>query len=170
MANIQITHNGKSYFINKMDTLKSMLSREELLQLPMSAWIEILKLKDGRYYLKTLLTILAALIKTYDKSSKVNSFYYNGKEYWLDKNTRMGLMNLAKCNPNKVNLVLSDVIVELTPEKTIEFLSQLEIYAGKCYINTAQHLLAIKELKTVEDAINYDYTSGYPDKITLVNE
>ena len=167
MDNIQVTHNGKAYFVNKLDTLKSMLSREELLQLPMSAWIEILKLKDGRYYLGTLLTILTALIKTYDKSSKVNSFYYNGKEYWLDKNTRMGLMNLAKCNPHKVNLVLSDAIVELTPEKTIEFLSQLEIYAGECYLNTAKHLLTIKDLKTVEDVINYDYTSGYPDKITL---
>lgn len=167
MANIQITHNGKSYFINKMDTLKSMLSREELLKLPMRTWTEILKLKDGRYYARTLLTILESLIKSYDKSSKVNSFYYNGKEYWLDKNTRIGLMNLAKCNPNKVNLVLSDVIVELTPEKTIEFLSQLEIYAGECYVNTSKHLLTIKDLKEVEDIINYDYTSGYPDKITL---
>ena len=170
MDNIQVTYNGKSYFINKIDTLKTMLSREELLKLPMIVWGEILKLKDGKYYLKTLLTILAALINAYDKSSKVNSFYYNGKEYWLDKDTRIGLMNLAKCNPDKINLVLSDTIIELTPEKTIKFLSQLEIYAGKCYINTAQHLLAIKGLKTVEDAINYDYTSGYPDKITLVNE
>jgi len=25
----------------------------------------------------------------------------------------------------------------------------------------------IKELRTVEDVVNYDYTSGYPDKITL---
>ncbi|MGN0966689.1 MAG: hypothetical protein ACI4OP_03745 [Candidatus Coprovivens sp.] len=89
----------------------------------MSAWVEILKLKDGRYYLKTLLTILTALIKTYDKSSKVNSFYYNGKEYWLDKNTRMGLMNLAKCNPSSINLVLNDTIVTTSADKAIEFLS-----------------------------------------------
>lgn len=167
MANIQVTHNGKAYFVNKLDTLKSMLSREELLQLPMSAWIEILKLKDGRYYLKTLITILTALIKTYDKSSKVNSFYYNGKEYWLDKNTRMGLMNLAKCNPSSFNIVLDDTIVTTSADKAVEFLSQLEIYAGECYVNTAKHLLTIKDLKTVEDVINYDYTSGYPDKITL---
>ena len=167
MDNIQVTYNGKSYFINKIDTLKTMLSREELLKLPMIVWEEILKLKDGKYYLKTLLTILTALVKAYDKSSQVNSFYYNGKEYWLDKDTRMGLMNLAKCNPSSFSIVLDNTIVTLNANKAIEFLSQLEIYAGKCYINTAQHLLAIKELKTVEDAINYDYTSGYPDKITL---
>lgn len=167
MANIQVTYNGKSYFINKTDTLKSMLSREELLQLPMKTWVELLNLKDGRYYLSTLLTIIVALIKAYDKSSNVNSFYYKGKEYWLDKNTRVGLQNLANCSSNNMSLVLEDTIVELSIDKAKSFLSKLEEYAGKCYINTTKHLLAIKDFKTVEDVINYDYTTGYPDKITL---
>lgn len=167
MANIQVTHNGKSYFINKTDTLKSMLSREELLQLPMKTWVELLSLKDGRYYLSTLLTIIEALIRAYDKSSNVNSFYYKGKEYWLDKNTRVGLQNLANCSSDNMSLVLGDTIVELSTDKAKSFLSKLEEYAGKCYINTTKHLLAIKDFKTVEDVINYDYTTGYPDKITL---
>ena len=167
MANIQVTYNGKSYFINKTDTLKSMLSREELLQLPMKTWVELLNLKDGRYYLSTLLTIIVALIKAYDKSSNVNSFYYKGKEYWLDKNTRVGLQNLANCSSDNMSLVLEDTIVELSIDKAKSFLSKLEEYAGKCYINTTKHLLAIKDFKTVEDVINYDYTTGYPDKITL---
>lgn len=167
MANIQVTYNGKSYFINKTDTLKSMLSREELLQLPMKTWVELLSLKDGRYYLSTLLTIIEALIRAYDKSSNVNSFYYKGKEYWLDKNTRVGLQNLANCSSDNMSLVLGDTIVELSTDKAKSFLSKLEEYAGKCYINTTKHLLAIKDFKTVEDVINYDYTTGYPDKITL---
>lgn len=167
MANIQVTYNGKSYFINKTDTLKSMLSREELLQLPMKTWVELLNLKDGRYYLSTLLTIIGALIRAYDKSSNVNSFYYKGKKYWLDKNTRVGLQNLANCSSDNMSLVLKDTIVELSIDKAKSFLSKLEEYAGKCYINTTKHLLAIKDFKTVEDVINYDYTTGYPDKITL---
>lgn len=167
MANIQVTYNGKSYFINKTDTLKSMLSREELLQLPMKTWVELLNLKDGRYYLSTLLTIIEALIRAYDKSSNVNSFYYKGKKYWLDKNTRVGLQNLANCSSDNMSLVLEDTIVELSIDKAKSFLSKLEEYAGKCYINTTKHLLAIKDFKTVEDVINYDYTTGYPDKITL---
>ena len=167
MANIQVTYNGKSYFINKTDTLKSMLSREELLQLPMKTWVELLNLKDGRYYLSTLLTIIEALIKAYDKSSNVNSFYYKGKEYWLDKNTRVGLQNLANCSSDNMSLVLGDTIVELSIDKAKSFLSKLEEYAGKCYINTTKHLLAIKDFKTVEDVINYDYTTGYPDKLNF---
>ena len=167
MANIQVTYNGKSYFINKTDTLKSMLSREELLQLPMKTWVELLNLKDGRYYLGTLLTIIEALIKAYDKSSNVNSFYYKGKKYWLDKNTRVGLQNLANCSSDNMSLVLEDTIVELSIDKAKSFLSKLEEYAGKCYINTTKHLLAIKDFKTVEDVINYDYTTGHQDKTTL---
>ena len=167
MANIQVTYNGKSYFVNKTDTLKSMLSREELLQLPMKTWVELLNLKDGRYYLSTLLTIIEALIRAYDKSSNVNSFYYKGKKYWLDKNTRVGLQNLANCSSDNMSLVLEDTIVELSIDKAKSFLSKLEEYAGKCYINTTKHLLAIKDFKTVEDVINYDYTTGYPDKIIL---
>lgn len=167
MANIQVTYNGKSYFINKTDTLKSMLSREELLQLPMKTWVELLNLKDGRYYLSTLLTIIGALIRAYDKSSNVNSFYYKGRKYWLDKNTRVGLQNLANCSSDNMSLVLEDTIVELPIDKAKSFLSKLEEYAGKCYINTTKHLLAIKDFKTVEDVINYDYTTGYPDKIIL---
>ena len=167
MANIQVIYNGKSYFVNKTDTLKSMLSREELLQLPMKTWVELLNLKDGRYYLSTLLTIIGALIRAYDKSSNVNSFYYKGKKYWLDKNTRVGLQNLANCSSDNMSLVLEDTIVELSIDKAKSFLSKLEEYAGKCYINTTKHLLAIKDFKTVEDVINYAYTTGYPDKITL---
>ena len=133
----------------------------------MKTWVELLNLKDGRYYLSTLLTIIGALIRAYDKSSNVNSFYYKGKKYWLDKNTRVGLQNLANCSSDNMSLVLEDTIVELSIDKAKSFLSKLEEYAGKCYINTTKHLLAIKDFKTVEDVINYDYTTGYPDKITL---
>ena len=114
-----------------------------------------------------MLPVLEAVIREYDKSPNVNSFYYNNKEYWLDKATRVGLQSLASYGSDNMSLVLGDEIVKLSIDKIKEFLAQLEIYAGKCYINTARHLLAIKKLRTVEDIIKYDYTSGYPDKITL---
>lgn len=167
MANIQINYNNRNYIINKNDSLKTLLTQTELLKLPMSVWQEIFKLKDGVCYFNLMLQVLEATIKAYDKSSKVNSFNYNKKEYWLDKATRVGLQNLANCSSENMSLVLGGKIVELPVDKMKEFLAQLEVYAGKCYINTTKHLLAIKELKTVEDIVNYDYTSGYPDKITL---
>ncbi len=164
---IQISHNNHVYVINKDDSLKSLLTQEELLKLPLSVWKELFELKDGVCYFGLMIPVLEAAIKAYDKSSSVNSFYYNEKEYWLDKATRVGLQNLVNCSSDNMSLVLGQEIIKLPVEKVKEFLAQLEVYAGKCYINTAKHLLAIKELKTVEDVINYNYISGYPDKIIL---
>lgn len=164
---IRINHNSHYYIINKDDSLKTLLTQEELLKLPLSVWKELFEKKDGICYFNMMLMVLEAVIKAYDKSSSVNSFYYNGKEYWLDKATRVGLQNLANCSSDNMSLVLGNEIIKLSVDKVKEFLAQLEIYAGKCYVATSQHLLNIKELKTVEDVINYDYISGYPDKITL---
>jgi hypothetical protein len=62
---------------------------------------------------------------------------------------------------------LEDEIIELPVDIANKFLKELEVYAGKCYLNTQKHLIAIKSLETLEDMINYDYTSGYPEKIVL---
>ena len=44
---------------------------------------------------------------------------------------------------------------------------ELEVYAGKCFTTTAQHLQNIKQLDTIEDLLKYDYTAKYPNKIIL---
>lgn len=148
-------------------TLDLMLEQEELLQLPLSKWYEIIKEKDGVCYEFTLITILIALIKYYDKSVNVNSFYYKDKQEWLDKNTRLGLQNLINSGANNITIQLKNSIIDIKATKLKEFLNQLEVYAGKCFSVTAKHLDAIKQLNTVDDLINYDFKSGYPLKITL---
>lgn len=169
MANnfIQITYNDRYYVINKEDSLKSLLTHGELLVLPMSVWKELFEQKDGTCYFNLMLQVIEAEIEAYDKSPNVNSFYYNDKEYWLDKATRVGLQNLANCSTDNMSLILGNQIIDLSVDKAKEFLAQLEVYAGKCFVNTTQHLLAVKQLRTVEDIINYDYTVGYPNKVTL---
>ncbi len=148
-------------------TLDLMLEQEELLQLPLSKWYEIIKEKDGVCYEFTLITILIALIKYYDKSVNVNSFYYKDKQEWLDKNTRLGLQNLINSGADNITIQLKNSIIDIKATKLKEFLNQLEVYAGKCFSVTAKHLEAIKQLNTVDDLINYDFKSGYPLKITL---
>ena len=148
-------------------TLDLMLEQEELLQLPLSKWYEIIKEKDGVCYEFTLITILIALIKYYDKSVNVNSFYYKDKQEWLDTNTRLGLQNLINSGADNITIQLKNSIIDIKATKLKEFLNQLEVYAGKCFSVTAKHLEAIKQLNTVDDLINYDFKSGYPLKITL---
>ena len=148
-------------------TLDSMLEQEELLQLPLSKWYEMIKEKDGVCYEFTLITILIALIKHYDKSINVNSFYYKDKQEWLDKNTRLGLQNLINSGADNITIQLKNSIIDIKATKLKEFLNQLEVYAGKCFSVTAKHLEDIKQLNTVDNLINYDFKSGYPLKITL---
>lgn len=164
---IQINYKGRYYVINKNESLKTLLTHGELLTLPMSVWKELFELKDGVCYFKLMLQVLEACIEAYDKSANVDGFYYKGKEYWLDKATRVGLQNLANCSSDNMSIVLGTEIVNLPVDKAKDFLAQLEVYAGKCFVNTTQHLLTITDFKTVEDVINYDYTIGYPNKITL---
>lgn len=110
---------------------------------------------------------LQAKIALYDKSTEVNSFIYKGSQYWFDKNTRLGLMNLALCSESTMSVLLGDEIIEVNTEDFKKFLSTLELYASKCYLQTQLHLKNSKELKTIEDFINYDYTTGYPEKVVL---
>ena len=52
-------------------------------------------------------------------------------------------------------------------DKLKEFLNQLEVYAGKCFSITAEHLQNIKQLSTIEELLKYDYTAKYPNKVIL---
>lgn len=164
---MKIEYNNKNYHFNKYQTLGELLSRKEFLKLPLSIWKEILMIKTGSVSAITLYEILLAKINFYDNSEDVNSFIVNGIDFWLDKNTRVGLAHLANCTEGVMQLVLGDTVLEIESSVMKEMLVQLERYAAQCYLQTQKHLLAIKELKTVEDLINYDYTKGYPDKLTF---
>ena len=48
-------------------------------------------------YILVKVIILLAKINFYDNSEAVNSFIVNGIDFWLDKNTRVGLAHLANC-------------------------------------------------------------------------
>lgn len=133
----------------------------------LSEWASAIREVYGKVFPKTLIQILKEKIKLYDNSEEVNSFLINGNKFWLDKNTRIGLMHLVNCSKDTIQLVLNDQILSIPVDKAKEFLTQLEVYAGQCYLQTQKHLLALNDIRTVEDAINYDYTKGYPEKITF---
>lgn len=164
---MEFIYNNKTYYINKRDNLSQLLAREELLELPLSAWKDLFLLKDGYVDRSKLFTVLNALIKHYDSSLAVNSFLFNGNSLWLDKATRVGLVNLVNSSTDEVTLVLGNQLISFPVNVAKQFLAALEVYAGDCYVNTEKHKIAIKELKTIDDIINYDYTTGYPEKLSF---
>ena len=113
-------------------------------------------------------TVFAA-IEAYDTSSAVNGFMLNGQHVWLDKATRVGLMNstsIAKAmGKTTTTLWFGRMNIEMNCDKAIDLLSALEMYALECFNVTAAHKKAVAELNTVEEVLEYDYTNGYPEQL-----
>lgn len=113
-------------------------------------------------------------IDSYDKSDDINSFTYQGKMYWLPRETRVSVMNTANILKNNniqyMDLWLDTTHVQLSPDSVIQMLTQLEQYALGCYNKTAQHKLNVLNLSTVDEVKAYDYKSGYPEKLEFISK
>ena len=110
-------------------------------------------------------------IIAYDTSDKVNGFMLNGQLVWLDKATRVGLMNsttIAKAaGQNTTTLWLGGAKFVIDCDKAIQLLSSLEMYALECFNVTASHKAAVNELKTIVEVEAYDYKTGYPKMLEM---
>lgn len=111
--------------------------------------------------------ILLRQVSLYDQSDNVNSFIYKGNKYWLDKQQRSCMRTVAESGLDEIEVVMGEHSVTLPSAFIKQFILNLEAYAYRCYVVTAKHLQSIKSLQTVEDILNYDYTTGYPEKIVL---
>lgn len=115
--------------------------------------------------------MLIAEITDYDTSSSVNGFILNGILVWLDKATRVGLMNstnIAKAaGQETTTLWLGGLKLVVDCDKAIQLLSVLEMYALECFNVTASHKAAVNELKTIEEVEAYDYKKGYPKMLEM---
>ena len=111
-------------------------------------------------------------IQIFDKSANVNSFDLLGKSMWLDKSTRVGLFNSISIEKNagKSDTVLwYDAIKYIIPiSDALAMLNALELYALNCYNVTQSHIAAVRSLQTIEEIENYDYTIGYPVKLSFL--
>ena len=114
---------------------------------------------------------MLSYIEKYDISSSVNGFELNGMQTWLDKDTRVGLMNsinvTQRAGGQKIGLWLGNYKLELNCNKAIELLSKIEMYAMNCFNVTSLHKKQVYEFSNIEDFLNYDYKSGYPDKLII---
>ena len=112
-----------------------------------------------------------AEIAAYDTSDKVNGFMLNGLLVWLDKATRVGLMNsttIAKASGQETTtLWLGGAKLVVDCDKAIQLLSALEMYALECFNVTASHKKAVSELMSLEDVEVYEYKAGYPKMLEM---
>lgn len=114
---------------------------------------------------------MLSYIEKYDISSSVNEFELNGMQTWFDKATRVGLVNsinvTQRAGDQKIELWIGNYKLELDCNKAIELLSKIEMYAMNCFNVTSLHKKQVSEFSNIEDFLNYDYKSGYPDKLII---
>lgn len=111
-------------------------------------------------------------ISTYDASDSVNTLVVNGQRGWLDKATRVGLMNgvgVAKaCGLERMSLWIDGREYVMDVERLEELLVKVEVYAMGCYNVTAGHRRAVDGLTTLEAVLGYDFKAGYPKMVSVV--
>ena len=109
------------------------------------------------------------IITPYDSSSSINSFSIKEEQYWLDKETRAGLMLrfAAEKSSGKTETTLwaGSVCIPLSLDDAFKMLYTLEMYASTCYDVTAKHKANVLDLDSINEVLTYDYKAGYPDKL-----
>ena len=127
--------------------------------------------KMQAFALQTAKQLKIAEIDAYDKSSAVNGFALNGAVVWLDKATRVGLMNSTSITKAMgqptTTLWLGESKMEVPCDTAIQLLSALEMYALACFNVTAAHKKAVSELTSIGEVLAYDFTAGYPERLKM---
>ena len=124
--------------------------------------------KDKLVFAKEMLT---REITAHDTSSSVNGFKLNGLTVWLDKDTRMGLMNsttIAKNMGQETTTVwFGGISLTIPCDTAIQMLSALEMYALECFNVTAGHKAAVAAMTSIDEVIAYEFTTGYPTQLEI---
>ena len=112
-----------------------------------------------------------AEITAYDTSDAVNSFTLDGDTMWISRDDRISIMNSTT--------ILKNAGIETTTQwyygkkytlpcdTLIQMLQALEIYALACYNVTEEHKAKVNALTTIEEVDAYEYTTGYPEKLSF---
>lgn len=112
-----------------------------------------------------------AEITAYDKSTAVNAFYLNGEQHWLDFNLRdrvfAGNERIAYKGREETSLWLDGKCFVMPIAAAQDLICTIEVYAKDCYNVTATHQAEVNKLTTIEEVKDYDYKTGYPEKLNL---
>lgn len=168
----------KGFILKGGDTYTSEIycaKDAELQDYEVVAYSDYLRAENKKKYegktLEEAKEILLAEIDAYDKSSAVNGFALNGAVVWLDKATRVGLMNSTSITKAMgqptTTLWLGESKMEVPCDTAIQLLSALEMYALECFNVTAAHKKAVSELTRIEEVEKYDITAGYPAQLRM---
>ena len=114
-----VKYNNTEY--NIPNYLNQIEERGDLMSLPLKIWLEYFTRLTGQGDIAFMKKVLKYQIMKQD--SKVNVFSFRGKDYWWDKNTRIGLDRLANSGKDSSEIVLGTDIVEISKDELQKLLN-----------------------------------------------
>ena len=159
-----LSNNSVASFLEVVDEQHlAIASNDELMS--------ILKYFQSENDIESWKAIRRKQIKGYDQSEKVNRFYLSGLPLWLDKATRVGLVNSISAEKREGNEVtdlwFESIMIQLPVDDALAKLDKIELYAKNCYNVTASHIAEIEQIDNLEELQQYDITAEYPPFLEL---
>ena len=110
-------------------------------------------------------------IDNYDKSSAVNTFYLGTLPMWLNVSERQQLATQISANEaigrDSMTKWFGGIEFAFPIDAWKQMLVALEVYAGDALNVTEMHKSEVAAIEDTDEAIAYDFTQGYPDKLVF---
>lgn len=168
----------KSIVIRKDGKVTYNPSEEKVLD---DGWVEyvqpVLPEPTGAELLEKVKERKLRSLKIFDESEDVNDcvIIHQGQtiHYWAKPSDRNDLKAAARdfistgLDIYRLDLRDKSVSIPVKCDTLLQMLAALEVYAVRCFNVTTDHEFKIKDLKTVEEVEAYDFSIGYPEKLTF---
>lgn len=106
-------------------------------------------------------------LKIYDASDAVNTFYIGGNPMWITPDERSNYMlTIEGAKRNNVPTV-PFLGMDIPVDNAVAMIDAVNIYAMQCVGVTDAHEAAILALETADAIAAYDFTTGYPEKLSF---
>lgn len=110
-------------------------------------------------------------IERYDNSEAVNSFLVNGMPTWILGERRSQYMtSIASARimeESTIELPILGRMIALPLDNAERMLAQLQRYGDNAANCTDQHYMNVDMISSIEEVDGYDYTTGYPEKVSF---
>ena len=108
-----------------------------------------------------------AALKAYDASAAVNSFSLGGQSMWIAPDDRanyiLTLQGAKRLGVETVTFLGQNIPVD----NALAMLDAVNLYAMQCVGVTEAHRVAINAKRAISTVDSYDFTTGYPEKLSF---
>ena len=110
-------------------------------------------------------------ITEHDNSANVNSFTVGGIPMWLNFDQRSRLKATLDAiegeGGTEMTKNFGGIDYTFTCVQWRSMINAVEVYAGQCQVVTQEHRNAVDVITTIKKVQQYDFTTGYPPKLSF---